>query len=265
VRYLEATIDDSVALEPVLSESDFVLHLAWDTTPATSQAQPALEVTANLMTSARLLEMMQRQPQCTLAFVSSGGAIYVDSDTMLEESSPIAPRSYYGAAKCAVEQMLHAYHAQTGHTALVVRPPNIYGPGQLPKRQFGIVPTLMRCAQEGAEFEIWGDGSTIRDYLYIDDFECFISALVTYEWPQSCFECFNAGSGAPVSINQLCDAVEAATGHRVRRKFLPARSIDPRAVMLNSKKAHNRLLWEARVPLDKGLRETWSWMTKLDE
>ncbi len=93
---------------------------------------------------------------------------------MLEESSSIAPRSYYGAAKCAVEHLFRAYHAQTGHTVLIVRPPNIYGPGQLPKRQFGIVPTLMRCAQDGTEFEIWGDGSTIRDFLYIDDFERFI-------------------------------------------------------------------------------------------
>ncbi len=80
VRYVQATIDDSLALEPVLSESDFAIHLAWDTTPGTSQGQPSLEVSTNLMASARLIEIMQRQPQCAMVFVSSGGAIYADSD-----------------------------------------------------------------------------------------------------------------------------------------------------------------------------------------
>lgn len=259
-RYVQATIDDHVALRPILSDADFAIHLAWDTTPGTSQAQPVLEVNTNLMASARLIEMMQNHPRCQLMFVSSGGAIYADSDSMLEESSPVAPRSYYGAAKCAVEQMLHAYHTQTGHTALIVRPPNIYGPGQVPKRQFGIVPTLMRCAQYGTEFEIWGDGSTIRDYLYIDDFERFVHALLAYDWQPSTFECMNAGSGAPVSINQLCNAVERATGRQVRRAFRPARHVDPRAVMLSSAKARERLQWEPTTSLDAGLRETWSWL-----
>lgn len=258
-EYVQATIDDSVALAPVLSEADFAIHLAWDTTPGTSQAQPALEVSTNLMASARLIEIMQRQPQCRLVFVSSGGAIYANSDSMLEESSPVTPRSYYGAAKCAVEQMLCAYHAQTGHTVLIVRPPNIYGPGQVPKRQFGIVPTLMRCAREGTDFEIWGDGSTIRDYLYVDDFERFIKALISYGWPRSSFECFNAGSGASVSIDQLCAAVERVTGHNVHRDYQPARSVDARTVILSSAKAREVLHWKAETALDDGLRETWSW------
>lgn len=259
-RYVEATIDDSAALESVLNEADFAIHLAWDTTPGTSQAQPVMEVSTNLMASARLIEMMQRQPACRLVFVSSGGAIYADSGALLDENSLIAPRSYYGAAKYAVERMLHAYHAQTSHTALVVRPPNIYGPGQVPKRQFGIVPTLMRCARNGTTFEIWGDGSTIRDYLYIKDFERFIEAIVTFNWPHSSFECFNAGCGAPVSINQLCEAVEGASGRRVHREFRAARSVDTHAVMLNSGKAREWLNWEPRTALEAGLRETWSWM-----
>lgn len=259
-RYIQATIDDSVALEPILRQADFAIHLAWDTTPGTSQAQPVLEVSTNLMASARLIEIMQREPQCRLVFVSTGGAIYADSDELLEESSPVAPRSYYGAAKYAVEQMLRAYHAQTGHTVLVVRPPNVYGPGQVPKRQFGIVPTLMRCAQENKEFEIWGDGSTIRDYLYVHDFESFIEALLSYAWPESSFECFNAGSGGSVSINQLCAAVERVTGRSMQRCFRPARSVDARAVMLSSAKAREVLHWKACTSLEDGLRETWSWL-----
>lgn len=263
VRYVQATIDDNAALKPVLSECDFAIHLAWDTTPGTSQGQPTLEVSTNLMASAHLIEMLQHHPRCAIVFVSSGGAIYADADVMPEESSPVAPRSYYGAAKCAAEQMLHAYHAQTGHTALVVRPPNVYGPGQVPKRQFGIVPTLMRCALDGTAFEIWGDGSTIRDYLYIEDFERFIETLVRLEWPRSSFECFNAGSGTPVTINQLCETVERATGHQVRREYRVARNVDTRTVILNCAKASSMLRWKACVPLEDGLRETWRWITNI--
>lgn len=262
-RYVQATIDDSAALEPVLAISDYAIDLAWDTTPGTSQRQPVLEVSANVLPHARLIEMLQRCERCRFVFISTGGALYAGSDTLLDESSPLAPRSYYGAAKCAVEQMLHAYQAQTGHTALVVRPPNVYGPGQIPKRQFGIVPTLMRCAITGSEFEIWGDGEAIRDYLFIEDFERFIDSLVTRNSAETGFECFNAGGGAPLSINELCNAVERVAERRVRRRFHPPRRVDSRAVMLNAARARKLLDWEASTSIDEGLRKTWSWLNNI--
>lgn len=259
-RYVQATIDDSAALEPVLATSDYAIDLAWDTTPGTSQRQPVLEVSANVLPHARLIEMLQRCERCRFVFISSGGAIYADSNSPLDESSPIAPRSYYGATKYSVEQLLHAYHAQSGHTVLIVRPPNVYGPGQVPKRQFGIIPTLMRCALHGAEFEIWGDGETVRDYLYIDDFENFTGSLLAHNWPAASFECFNAGSGSGLSIKQLSAAVETVSGRPISVRYRSSRSVDTRSVVLAVHKARDLLHWRALIPIGEGLRNTWTWV-----
>ncbi len=260
VHYIQAPIDDTAVMKSVLAISDFAIHLAWDTTPGTSERQPLLEVSSNILSSARLLELLHDQSSCNLIFISSGGALYADLVAPRTESSPVAPRSYYGAAKAAVEQLIHAFHCQSRNTTLVVRPSNIYGPGQIAKRQFGVVPTLMRCARDGTLFSVWGDGSAVRDYLYIEDFEQFVSNLLGFSWPHGSFECFNVGSGLPLSMNALLHQVAAATGHRIQFEHKKPRLVDPRSIVLDSSKAGKMLGWEPRIAIGTGLRKTWEWM-----
>jgi UDP-glucose 4-epimerase len=105
-HYLQAAMDDSQALEPVLRDADFLLHLARDTTPGTSPLQPVLEASSNLLPTLRLLEQLQRQSRCVLLFVSSGGTVYSGSaECPWAESTALGPSSYYGAAKVAAEQL----------------------------------------------------------------------------------------------------------------------------------------------------------------
>jgi UDP-glucose 4-epimerase len=260
VHYLQATMDDAQALEPVLREADYLLHLAWDTTPGTSQLQPVLEASVNLMPTVRLLEQLQRQSHCALLFVSSGGAVYSGAvECPWSEQAGLGPSSYYGAAKLGAEQMLRAYHAQTGNTVLIVRPSNIYGPGQRLKRQFGVIPTIMQCLRDGQPFEVWGDGNAVRDYLYVDDFEEFVMALLGNSWRRPAFEIFNAGSGHGATVNELCSLLETVTGASLARCYRDMRAVDRRNVLLDSRKAAQRLGWQATTSLEAGVRATWDW------
>jgi UDP-glucose 4-epimerase len=261
VRYVEATLDDTQAVLHAVASADYILHLAWDTTPGTSIGQPTLEVINNLLPTLRLLEAINRPGSCPLVFVSTAGATYAAGDQRTTENSTVNPASYYGAAKLATEMFLRAYAMQTGNAVIVVRPSNVYGPGQQPRRQFGIVPTMMRALHHGETFHIWGDGQTERDFLFLDDFVELFVEILRRRWRS--FHLFNAAAESNCSINELRILVERISGKRLSVRNLPARGVDTSGAPLDCAKARDELGWKARTDLETGLTATWRWFEKL--
>lgn len=260
VEYVEAILDDTRTLTELARDADCVLHLAWDTTPGSSVGQPTLEAVNNLLPTFRLLEALGAPTRFPFVFVSSAGAVYDDQETGdSTERSPLNPRSYYGAAKLAAEMFLRAYSAQTGNPVVVVRPSNVYGPGQAPKRGFGIVPTIMRAITENRPFRIWGDGEATRDYLYIDDFAAFFTAIAQRRWEN--FNLYNLAAHNACSINRLCELIERVSGRRLEREYLPARGVDPSIVAIDSGLARRELGWRPHTDLETGLAATWKWFS----
>ena len=126
IEYVQATLDDANAISEVARDADFLLHFAWDTTPGTSKGQPTVEAVNNLLPTFRMIEELQSIDQCQLVFVSTAGAVYDETDSVsASESSPLNPKSYYGAGKLAVEMFLRAYCAQTSYPVVIVRPANV--------------------------------------------------------------------------------------------------------------------------------------------
>ena len=260
VRYVQSAIDDATIMANTLKRAEVVIHAAWDTTPGTSHLQPLLEVSSNLVPGMRLLETLQSFPQCRLVFISSGGAVFSNTVPIpYSESAGLWPRSYYGASKIAMEQMLKAYCSQTGNSVFVVRPANVYGPGQYPKRSFGVVPTMMECLRLNTSFEIWGDGKCVRDYLYIEDFEQFTKKLVEHSGESGCYQIFNVGTGVPMSLNNLCETLELVSGRNLRRTYVSARPVDLSAVALDPSHSGRVIGWRPGVAIEEGLKRTWEW------
>ena len=254
VRFVSGSIEEARLISPLLAASDWLLHLAWNGTPGSSQGQPATEASANILPTARLLEAAQFHRDCAVMFVSTGGALHAGNGAAATESGPIRARSYYGAAKASVELMLQAMADQTGHRAVVLRPSNVYGPGQPAKAGFGVIPALMRCALEGLAFEVLGDGSTARDFLYVADFCEVVGKSLSLGARSGGVDVLNAGSGTLVSINALCDHVARLSGMPIERRFREARTVDPPQVVLDSRRAHALLDWQPRVSIEEGLR-----------
>ncbi|EQD57808.1 NAD-dependent epimerase/dehydratase, partial [mine drainage metagenome] len=125
---------------------------------------------SNLGPLLKLLQALQTQPDCHLLHVSSGGTLYGDVDHPAPESLAAHPRSYYAAGKAAAEHFIAAYAQQHSGMATVLRPSNVYGPGQTLHGGFGVIPAAMGCLLRDAPMILWGDGESLRDYLYIDDF-----------------------------------------------------------------------------------------------
>jgi UDP-glucose 4-epimerase len=261
VRYVQATLDDAQAISEFADGVDFLLHFAWDTTPGVSKGQPTVEAINNLLPTFRLLEQLHLLSGCQLVFVSSGGAIYGDtSDHRVSESFALDPKSYYGAGKLAAEMFLRAYNAQTNQPVVIVRPANVYGPGQRSKRQFAIVPTLMNALRDESTFSIWGDGEATRDYLYAEDLADFFAMLTRKQWRG--VNVFNLASERPCSINELCALLQQTSGRQLMLEHLPARGIDQNGVAFDCSYAQAQLQWTANTKLEDGLANTWDWFTQ---
>ena len=244
-------------LSALLPRCGAVVHLASTTTPGLSAQQPELEA-PNLALTLQLLQLLQPYPDKHLIYFSSGGTVYGNPVQLpVPEAAPLAPLSYHGAAKVAQEMLCQAARAQ-GHRVSVLRPSNAYGPGQALRAGFGLVRTLLEYARTGREMEIWGDGTHLRDYIYIDDVVDATCCLIDDPGRSGTY---NLGSGVGHSILQVRDVVEAVCGRKIRAVVRPARAVDVREVVLDCRRLHG-VVGGAASPTDlaTGIRKTWAWL-----
>lgn len=262
VTFIRGSIEDGGLLRDAIARCTHIVYAASVTTPGTSARDPALEVSGNLLPLARVLECASEFDRRHIVYLSSGGTVYGDRAGGASEDAPLRPRSYYGAGKVAAEALLHACAASTGWSATVLRPTNLYGPGQPTARGFAIIPTLFERALDGGHFQIWGDGSAVRDYCYIDDLvEAIVASLL--HAPRDDFAVYNVASGCAVSVLELAAACERACRRPIAIEFQPPRGVDVQHVSPLADAMAGATGWRARVDLEEGLANTWNWLCDL--
>lgn len=245
-----------------LPRTHTVVHLATSSTPGSSFGQPLNELD-NLVPTLSLLQSLQDHPNVKLVYVSSGGTLYTrPSDFSATEDTQTQSRSYHGAGKAAAEHFIEAWCLQHAGSATILRPSNVYGPGQLPKAGFGVIPNGFEKIRRQDPMQIWGDGTATRDYLYIDDF-IDLGLRVVSERADLGFDVLNAASGVGISLNQLMDAMEDVAGKSLIREFRERRPLDAPHVVIDASKARLRYGWSATTPLRTGLERTWNWLSTL--
>ena len=244
--------EDRARVQRLLEAHGTVIHAAWGTTPGSSAGRPAVEAEAGLLPFLAFLDALQDFPDARLLFLSSGGTVYGDPARLpVAEEAPLQPRSCHGAGKAAAELFLRI---RAPARTVVLRPSNIYGPAQALKSGFGVIPHLLRCAATGSPFRMWGDGSQVRDYLFVDDFCAAVLALAAQERVSGTF---NLGSGAGTSLNDLCALVGAVTGRRLAVERLPAREADVGRIVLDIAALSRAVAWRPSLSLEAGLRRCW--------
>lgn len=259
VETITAELSEPEQYAPLLDRCSTVVHLASRSTPGSSAGRPVDEIRENLLPLAALLQAMQQNPQVELLYLSSGGSLYATaSDEPATEASHIQPRSYHGAAKVAAEYLITAWCLQYGGRATLLRPSNIYGPGQIERPGFGIVPACFGKIVRGEPLRVWGDGSIVRDYLYIDDFISLCMAILSAPMPAGP-QILNASSGIGISLNELFRTIELVAGELLLRSHELHRAVDARHIMMDSGMARSRYDWTPVTPLEEGLRKTWDW------
>lgn len=258
---LRGSIEDRALLREALGECSRIIYSASVSTPGSSARNPSLEVIGNLLPLTQLLECASEFPARHLIYLSSGGTVYGDNARGADETTPANPRSYYGAGKVAAEALLHACSATTDWRTTVLRPTNPYGPGQEAAKAFAAVPTLFQRALDGGTFPVWGDGSTVRDYCYIDDLVAAVLACMRDDGVHR-HRTFNVSSGEAVSIAELVQFCERAAERVIRIEYSPARNVDVPHVSPSHEALTRATGWMPEVALHDGLSRTWDWIVR---
>lgn len=244
---------------PLLERARAVIHVASASTPGISVGKPVDELDDNLRPTVALLAALQERPELPLVYVSSGGSLYSRvADGASDELAAVYSRSYHGAGKIAAEHFIEAWCNQFAGSAVVLRPSNLYGPGQPERQGFGIVPAAFGKIVRGETLHVWGDGSAERDYLYIDDFtRLLLAALDARREPG--FRVFNACCGSSIQLNELFALIEQVTGQVLQRHYDSGRPVDAPSVRMQASRARETYGWVAETGLAEGLERTWEW------
>lgn len=242
---------DARIVAPLLACCTEVFHLAAATTPADTVWCPSLEAEVSLLPALRFLECAQDFPKNRYFYVSTGGALYGNAG-FASEQHPLMPTSYYGACKLALESFFGVLGQRYPGCLTILRPSNVYGPGQALRTGFGVIRTLLERARDGERVTVFGDGSAVRDYLFIDDL--IAACLAAMPGPAGIY---NVGAGQGTSLSTLLALVEQVTGHPLQVERQPARASDVARIELDISRAGERLGWVPVVSLTEGMRRTW--------
>jgi UDP-glucose 4-epimerase len=134
---------------------------------------------------------------------------------------------------------------------------NPYGELQRPDRAQGAVAVFLNRVTNGVPIEIWGDGSVVRDYVYVGD---AVDAMVAAAFTEAPARLYNIGSGRGTSLLELIAAIAAVTGSKPAVEFKPGRVFDVPTSVLDISRARAELDWLPRVSLNEGLRRTYDWL-----
>jgi UDP-glucose 4-epimerase len=254
----QASLDDEKILKSILPECGTIIHLASSTNPGNSARHPALEAKLNIAPSLNFLEILQNHKPFHLIYISSGGAIYGNPETIpVNEKHRPAPLSYYGAGKIAIETFLRVLAATPEQNVTLIRPPNFYGPGQSYQQGFGIIRTMLEHIHRGTTMEIWGDGETVRDFLYIDDMVSALKLLIDMPTDN---DTYNIASGKGHSLNQVKDIIETVCNKKLNVKYRRKRKSDVNCIVLDSSRFAKNSGWQPKITLEKGIVLTWRWV-----
>jgi UDP-glucose 4-epimerase len=257
VEYRYGEFADRMALVEALSGTDTVFHLLSTTVPGTADLDPATDVHDNLVGTINLLDSMQRLGLSRILFLSSGGTVYgIPEVVPIPETQALRPINSYGIVKAAIEHYLEMYRRTRGFSPVIVRASNPFGPRQAHSGVQGVISTFLRRILAGESIEIWGDGAVVRDYLEVGDLAelCVGAGTSDREGP------YNGGSGHGVSVNEIVQAVRAATGSDFQIIYKPGRAIDVPRSVLDCSRAKNDFGWECKTGFDSALRITWDWL-----
>lgn len=216
---------------------DTVVHLVSTIIPGSSFEDYKREYQTVIFPS---IELMQLCAQKGIRFVyfSSGGTVYGNRLTKepFVETDPMNPISYYGWSKQMMENSIHYVHRTMGLRYLILRPSNPYGHGQKTHAQQGFIAVAIGKILAGDPIVVWGDGSSVRDYIYIDDLVYCVKELLESDVKDITL---NIGSSQGYSNNEIINILRDVVSEEIKVEYVNSRKVDVANMILDTTQLHS--------------------------
>lgn len=252
-----ADIENKDEIAKIFAEHKFdaVIHLAARAGVRPSLEKPMNYVKTNIIGTVNILECMRECGVKKLVFASSSSVYGNCSATEFSEDLKVTePISPYAATKSACEQLCYTWHHLYGINIVALRFFTVYGPRQRP--DLAIHKFVQRIAA-GKPIQMYGDGTTKRDYTYIDDIIDGICAAVDYN--KTGFEIINLGGGEPITLIRMIRTIEHALGRNAIIEQKPMQPGDVDKTVCDWSKAHRLLKYSPKTSFDRGIQKFVDW------
>ena len=256
-QLVEADIRDAKTLEQSLAVAQFdcIVHLAARAGVRPSLDQPRLYNETNVNGTLNLLELARERAIKQFVFGSSSSVYGINAKVPFSEDDPIRqPISPYAATKGAGELLCHSYSHLYAIRCVCLRFFTVYGPRQRPDLA---IHKFARLISEGKPIPVFGDGTTRRDYTYIDDIIDGVVAAINYD--QSDYEVINLGESRTVELRELIALLEKELDAHAVIDRQPAQPGDVPQTFADITKARKLLGYNPQTQIEEGLRKFVDW------
>jgi UDP-glucose 4-epimerase len=254
VDIVRGQLADMELLEKLITTKKIskVVHLVSTMVPGCNYDDYINEFKNIIFPTIRLMEICSSH-HVQFVFFSSGGTVYGERSVIEPfcESDFLEPISYYGLSKQVIENHILFEHRVSGLEYLIIRPSNPYGHGQNIYGKQGLIAVALGKILRGEPVTIWGDGCSVRDYIYIDDLAKVFEQILLSD---AINEIINLGSGVGYSIKDIIKYLSEISEEEVKVEYTPSRHNDVKNMILNNK----RMLQLAKIeftPIQEGIRK----------
>lgn len=232
---------------------DMVIHLISSIIPSSTQNDYIKDISEVYEPTLKLLEYCSAN-RIKFVYFSSGGAVYGNQKEVFNEHTKREPVSYYGLSKLNLENAILFFHNTKNLQYLIIRPSNPYGYGQNINGKQGLIAVIFGKIKKNEALQIWGDGSAVKDYIFIDDFVYYVEKLINQDnlWNQI----FNIGSGRGESVNDVLEAFEKNTISLPSLEYKTEKESDVKRMILDCTKLQE-LFPHKLTTLEDGIGKFW--------
>lgn len=243
-------------LAKALEGVEYVFHFISTTTPITAENDPIIDIETNIRMSVELLQLCVEMGVKRVIYPSTGGAIYglsAANGGVHKEGDLTQPVSPYAIGKLTVENYMRYFYKKFDLDYIAFRISNPYGNRQSIRSKQGVIPIFLDRIKDGEKITVYGDGTMIRDYIYVQDVADMIVAA--FDKPHQ-FNTYNIGSGQGNSVNEIISCIEEITGKKAEINTEPAPATFVDKVILDTARFKDEFHKEPTVSLLDGIRAT---------
>jgi len=258
VEWYQGDFTNAGSVAAAIRSFDVVFHLIHATMPQPANLDMAGDLQNNVVPSIALLDLCRKFAVKRVVFVSSGGTVYgCPPQIPTPETAPTTPICAYGISKLAIEKYLALFEYLHGLDYRVLRITNPFGPFQTGLKDQGVIAALISRGLSGRAMEIWGDGSVVRDFVFVEDVVDALQKAAVGDHGGE--RIFNIGSGQGRSLREVIAAIENLLGTALRIEWKPGRAIDVPVSAVAIDRARDGLHWAPQTSFASGLEKTIEW------